>query len=168
MADKFIKQVAGTLTEQEALVQSVGAGSAGKIVALDAQGKLDNSVLPTGIGADIASLVASEGLAAGEFVNIYNDAGTPKCRLADATTSGKEAHGFVLAAVTSGALAVVYFEGTNNQVTDATAGPVFLSTTAGRFTSTAPSAAGNVVQRVGIATSATSVNVECGQPVVLA
>lgn len=168
MADRFIKQVAGTLTEQEALVQSVGAGSAGKIIALDAQGKLDNSVLPTGIGADTASLTASEDLAAGEYVNIYNDAGTPKCRLADATTSGKEAHGFVLAAAASGTSAVVYFEGTNNQVTGATAGPVFLSTTAGGFTSTAPSAAGNVVQRIGVATSATSINVECGQPVVLA
>lgn len=167
-ASKYIKQVNGVLTEQAATQVSAGAGDAGKILALNEQGKLDNSVLPTGIGADTAAVQASEDLAAGEYVNIYNDAGTPKCRLADATTAGKEAHGFVLAAVTPGNSATVYFEGTNNQVTGAVPGPVFLGTTAGGFSAAAPSSAGNIVQRIGIATSATSINVECGQPIVLA
>ena len=168
MADKFISQVNGTLTETNPATSSAGAGSAGKIVALDNTGKLDQSLLPTGIGADTAAIIASEDLAAGEFVNIYDDAGTTKCRLADATTSGKQAHGFVLNAVTSGASATVYFEGTNNQVTGATGGNVFLATTAGGFTLTPPSAAGNIVQRIGVATSSASINVEVGQPIVLA
>ena len=36
---------------------------------------------------------------------------------APVTVSGKEAHGFVLSAVTSGNNATVYFEGTNTVVT---------------------------------------------------
>ncbi len=64
--------------------------------------------------------------------------------------------------------ATVYFEGTNNQVTGATGGNVFLATTAGGFTLTPPSAAGNIVQRIGVATSSASINVEVGQPIVLA
>lgn len=120
-----------------------------------------------GIGADTASITTSEALAAGDFVNIWNSTGA-KVRKADATTQGKEAHGFVLAAAASGAAATVYFEGPNTAVTGQTPGPVFLGTTAGAATSTPPSAAGNVVQRIGVATSATAINFEGSAPVVLA
>lgn len=165
---KFIKNNAGTLTEEAALLDSAGAGDANRIPALDASGRLDSSFMPTGIGADTASLPSSENLAAGDLVNIWNDAGTAKVRKADATTAGKEAHGFVLSAVTSPANATVYFEGTNAQVTGLTAGPLFLGTTAGACVSTAPSGSGNVVQRVGLATAAASMNFEAGMPIVLA
>ena len=74
----------------------------------------------------------------------------------------------VLAAVASGASATVYFNGTNTAVTGATPGNVFLATTAGSFTSTAPSGAGNVVQYIGCAVSATAINFVRGIPVTLA
>ncbi len=167
MADKYIRNNAGTLTEKEATVISAGAGDAGEIVALDNTGKLDNSVLPVGIGADTAVVTAGEALAAGDFVNIYNDTGA-KVRKADATTAGKEAHGFVLESVDNGDPATVYFEGTNTQVSGATAGVVFLATSAGGFTSTAPSSTGNVVQKLGVAISATAISFEGQQPIVLA
>lgn len=166
--NKYIKNASGTLTEEAALQASAGAGDAGKIVALDATGRLDSSMMPVGIGADTASIVTSENLSAGDLVNIWNDGGTAKARKADATTSGKEAHGFVLSAVTSPAAATVYFEGTNTAVTGLTPGNQFLATTAGTATATAPSAAGNVVQKVGVATSATTLNFEGQQPIVLA
>lgn len=166
--NKYIFNNAGTLTERAALQTSAGASDAGRIPALDGAGKLDNSMMPTGIGADTASIVTSENLAAGDFVNIYNVTGIATCRKADATTAGKEAHGFVLAAVISPANATVYFEGANSAVTGATAGNVFLSTTAGLTTSIAPMAAGNIVQRVGVATSATAINAEISAPLVLA
>jgi hypothetical protein len=89
-------------------------------------------------------------------------------RLADATTAGKQAHGFVLSAVTQAANATVYFEGNDNAITGAVAGNVYLSTTPGGFTSTPPATTGNVVQKVGVATSATSINVEFAEPVELA
>jgi len=166
--NKYLKNNNGTLAEEAAIQASAGAGDAGKIPALDAAGRLAANMMPVGIVPETASIVSSESLAAGNFVNIYNDAGTPKCRKADATTAGKHAHGFVLAAVTAPAVALVFLEGANTAVTGAAAGDVFLSTTAGLSTSTAPSAAGNAVQRLGVATSATSINFEPSQPIVLA
>jgi len=168
MADKYLKNSGGSLAEVEGLASSAGAGDAGKIPALDAGGKLDTSMMPTGIGADTYSVLASETLSAGDLVNIYDNAGTANCRKADATTSGKEAHGFVLAAVTSGNNATIYCQGDNDQVTGLTAGNLFLAITAGATTSTAPSASGNVVQKVGVAASATSFNFEAGNPIILA
>lgn len=165
--NKYLKLNSGVPTEEAALQTSVGAGDAGKIVALDSAGKLDVSMMPTGIAADTASIISDENLAAGDFINIFDDAGTPKVRKADATTAGKEAHGFVKTSVTASAAATVYFEGSNDQVSGAVAGRVYLATTAGGFTSTPPSAAGNVVQMVGIATSATNINVEVGTHYVL-
>jgi len=166
-AKKFLRLVNNLVTEVLGIQTSAGAANAGDIVALDDSGRIDNSMMPVGIGADTAVIAASEALAAGDWVNVWNSTGA-KVRKADATTSGKETHGFVLAAVTSGANATVYFEGTNTQVTAQSPGPVFLQTTAGTGGATAPSASGNVVQRLGVAVSTTAVNFEGGMPVVLA
>ncbi|MGY1946548.1 hypothetical protein [Nocardia asiatica] len=167
MADKYLYNNAGTLTERAAITTSAGAGDSGKIPGLDANGRLDNSFMPVGIGADTATIAASEALSAGDLVNIWNSSGA-KVRKADATTAGKEAHGFVLAAVSNGANATVYFEGTDTGVSGLTAGVQYLSTTPGTATSTAPSGSGNVVQRVGFATAATALNFDAGTPIVLA
>jgi len=166
--NKYLKNNAGVITEEAAIQTSAGAGDAGKIPAVDTSGRLDSSFMPVGIGADTALIASSENLAAGDYVNIWNNTGTANVRKADATTSGKEAHGFVLSAVTSPANATVYFEGSNTAVTGQTAGVVYLSITAGLGTATAPSAAGNAVQRIGFATSATNVNFQSNQPIVLA
>lgn len=167
-AKKLLRLIGGIITEVFGVQTSAGAGNAGDIVALDDTGRIDNSMMPIGIGADTAVINASEGLAAGDWVNVWNDASTAKVRKADATTAGKEANGFVLAAVTSGNPATVYFEGTNTQVTGQTPGPVYLQTTAGAGGATIPSASGNVVQQIGVAVSATAVNFERGTPVTLA
>lgn len=166
-AKKFLRFINGIFTEVFGVQTSAGAANAGDIVALDDTGRLDNSLMPVGIGADTKTINASEALAAGDWVNVWNSTGA-KVRKADATTAGKEAHGFVLAAVANGAPALVYFEGTNTQVTGQTPGPVFLQTTAGTGGSTIPSASGNVVQNLGVALSATEVNFERGTPVTLA
>lgn len=150
-----------------ATVSSVGAGDAAKIVQLDGAGRLDSTVLPVGIGADTATITTSEALSAGDFVNIWNSTGA-KARKADAATAGKEAHGFVLVGVASAGSATVYFEGTNTAVTGQTPGKVFLATTAGLATTTAPSATGNIVQSIGIAISATSINFQYQPPITLA
>lgn len=167
-AKKFLRLVNGILTEVFGVQSSAGAANAGDLVALDDTGRIHNSMMPVGIGTDTATITASETLAAGDWVNVWNDAGTAKVRKADATTAGKEAHGFVLSAVTSGNPATVYFEGTNTQVTGQTPGPVYLQATAGAGGATIPSASGNVVQQIGVAVSATAVNFERGAPVTLA
>jgi len=166
-AKKFLRLVNGVLTEIFGVQTSAGAGNAGDIVSLDDSGRIDNSMMPVGIGADTKTIAASEALAAGDWVNVWNSTGA-KVRKAEATTAGKEAHGFVLSAVVSGNPATVYFEGTNTQVTGQTPGSVYLQTTAGTGGATIPSASGNVVQNLGVALSATDVNFERGTPVVLA
>jgi hypothetical protein len=167
-AKKFLRLVNGVLTEIFGVQTSAGAGNAGDLVSLDDTGRIDNSMMPVGIGADTATITTSENLGDGDWVNVWNDAGTAKVRKADATTAGKDTHGFVLAAFTSGNPATVYFEGTNTHVTGQTPGPVFLQTTAGAGGATIPSASGNVVQQIGVAVSATAVNFERGAPVTLA
>jgi hypothetical protein len=150
-------------------VSSAGSVDSGKAVLLDGSGRIDSTVLPSGIGADTALIEASENISAGDFVNVHNVSGTAKIRKADASSSGKEAHGFVLSAVTSGNNGTVYFEGTNTQVTSQTPGVVYLSpSTAGLATATIPSTAGHVVQRLGVAVSATSIKFEAESPIKLA
>jgi hypothetical protein len=193
---KYIKQVAGVLTEEAALTTSAGAGdaqkipalnasgvldpsivnattasagvgSSGQVAALDSSGRLDITMMPVGVVAETALITASEALASGDYVNVWNSSGA-KVRKADATVAGKEAMGFVLASVGSGSPATVYFEGTNTAVSGQTAGNVFLSTTPGQGTSTPPSGSGNVVQPIGFAVSATAVNFNASRPVTLA
>lgn len=153
----------------DTILNATVSSAPNKLAKLDGSGKLDPTVMPTGIGADTAAITASEALAAGDLVNIYNNAGTANVRKADASTTGKEAHGFVLAAVSSGATATVYFEGTNTQLTGMTPGVQFLSaTTPGRTAAVAPTGTGRIVQRVGFAVSATNMNFDGCDPIILA
>lgn len=137
---------------------SAGAADAGKVIALNAAGQVDSTMMPPGTAGASISVATSENLAAGALVNLYSNAGTLTARNANATDATKPAVGFVTAAVTSPASATVYFGG---QLDSASSGltvgaAVFLSAaTAGAATATAPAAAGNLVQQIGWAISAT-------------
>jgi hypothetical protein len=196
---KFIKNLSGSLAEEFALTTSAGAvdadklpalnaagildptivnaktisagaGDVGKVTQLDATGRLDTSVMPVGIAAESAQIVASELLSAGNWVNIWNNAGVVNVRKADATVAGKEANGFVTAGFAALATATVYFASqTNTQLTTLTPGAVyFLSTTAGAGQTTAPTAAGNIIQTLGRAQSATAITFTPGGTLTLA
>lgn len=171
MADKPLQLVGNRPTEVEATVVSTGASEAGDIVALDAGGKLDISVLPTGIGADVAVIEASENLDAGDFVNIYDSSG-PLCRKADASTAnaGERAHGFVLNSVTSGQNATIYFEGSNDQLASLTPGTTYVlsHTTPGQVVALASgtTTAGHSLQILGVASAEDTINVEIGDPII--
>lgn len=167
---RFYTNILGKMTAVLALVTSAGAADAGKIVALDDTGRFDASVMPSGIGAATKTLAAYEGLASGDFVNQFLDSGALKVRKADATTAGKEADGYVLAAVTSGADATVYpLTGSNTQLTGLTVGSTYyLATTAGGVTDTAPSGSGNVIQKLGKAQTTTEIIVSANDPYYIA
>ncbi len=168
MPDKYLYNNAGTITERSSIDTSAGAGDAGKIVALDSSGRLPNNMMPTGIGADTASIQASETISAGAFVNVHSVTGSFRVRNADASTTGKQADGFVLAGAASGANATVYFEGTNTQVSSATPGQVWLSDSVpGGFQSSAPTGNGKISQKVGIAVGSSSINFDKGEPIAL-
>lgn len=169
MADKYMTLDNGRKVTKAAADASAGAADAGKIVALDAAGKLAASLFPAGIGSDATVRLASESLSAGNFVNVWDDAGTAKVRKADASAAGKEAHGYVLGAATAGQSVTVYWDETNSAVSGLTAGVRYYlsATNPGQATATPPSAAGNVLQYLGTATSATELPFEPDDGVVL-
>jgi len=168
MADKYVALADGRLITRAGTAASAGSADAGKIVALESDGRLSPSVLPAGIGADTVSRVASETLAAGDLVNIWNDAGTPKMRKADAAAPGKECSAFVKDAVSAGQTGLAYSEGSITGLTGLTPGArCYLGTTPGQITMTPPVATGNVVQFVGTAHGADILSFEPGDGVVL-
>jgi hypothetical protein len=140
---------------------SAGAGSAGDIVALNSAGTIDTTMLPAGIGPGVYTAITSENLAAGDFVNLYSNVGVITVRKADASagSAAKQAHGFVIAAVTSPALATIYPLGEDNTgQTGLTVGEQWLSdTTAGKTITAPPSTSGHLVQQVGVALSTTNI-----------
>jgi hypothetical protein len=173
VADKPIQLVSGIQTEVEAKTSSAGAGDAGKIIALNGSGKLDDTMLPAGVGADSKALEASENLSAGDFINIHDVSGTPKMRKADASGGyAKRAMGYVLSAVTSGQTGTCYRDGTNSGRSGLTAGVAYYLShstpggvvVAGSITTTA----GHIVQKLGDASSATEISFEPTEPIVRA
>lgn len=110
----------------------------------------------SGGGGIVVAIQASENLAAGAIVNVWNSGGA-RIRNANATDGTKPAHGFVLAAVTSGNVGIFYGTGQiDNQRSGMTPGTTyFLDTTNGNINAVAPSASGNFVQALGVALSAT-------------
>ena len=162
MADKYIKLLGGKLTSVEATVVSLGAAQAGDIVALDPTGKIDVSLLPVGVGPDVKILEASEALSQGAYVNIFNDGGTEKVRLAD-NSNGRDAHGFVKAAFAATNNATVFFEGANEDLSGLTPGQrVYLGTSGGIITTPLDPDVdtGKIHQLLGTAISATEVNTD--------
>lgn len=157
---KYLDTESGILTQKQAIASSAGAGDAAKIIATNGSGKVDSTFLPAGVGETAKDIECSENLSAGNLVNIYFDGSDTLVRKADAS-NGREAHGYVLAAFTTGQNAKVYFDGINNQVSlsGQTAGTVaYLSNSlAGAITHTAPSTSGHIVQRVGVMTETSGV-----------
>lgn len=159
-AQKFGTRVNGIWNWISAAV----VGTADAIPAMDATGRLDVSMMPVGIAAEVTICPASENLAIGNWVNLYNNASALNARKADATSDAKPCDGFVLANVTAPANATVYrLSQTNTGESGLTvAAQYWLATTAGTITTTAPSTAGNIQQPIGKAGSATSIVFDSG------
>ena len=154
-----IKEKAGTVT----------ANTAGAIIALDGNGKIDNNLLPTGVGAETADITTSETLVAGAIVNIWDNTGA-NVQNSDATSVGKEGMGFVLTLFTHPTTATVYFAGIITGLSGLTPGArqYIDKTTAGGLVETAPSASGNIVQCVGRAITDTTMSFEPGEAITVA
>lgn len=146
----------GDIVRRQGLEVSGGATDANKIPITGPDGKLDASFLPSAGAESTETVTASEALAAGDFVSFHAVSGQRRVRRALATDATRPAHGYVTAAVASGAAAAVLTRGINSSV--AVAGfvaadvgvPVFLSAaTSGGVTKTPPNGTGNIVQRLG-------------------
>jgi hypothetical protein len=160
-----IDDATGLIEELEALSVSTGVSDASKPVKTDSNGLLDLSLMPVGIGPDTVDLVCSENLSAGNAVNIYDNGGVPTCRLAD-RTNNRPANGFVLQNFTSGQTAKVYKDSKVTGMTGLTNGAVYFLGASGAISTTPPVAgSGHICQVVGLATSATVLDIEIARPI---
>lgn len=165
--DTYLDIVGGVQTQKRATQTSAGAADAGKLVALDETGRLPQTMMPTGLGADTTSGTASGALSAGDAVYIKSDGTIAR---ATAAAAGVGADGFVLAASADGAAATMYLEGRNTAKTGLTVGArYYLSdATPGGVTATPVSGTGKLHQYIGKAISTTSLAWEADDPIVLA
>ncbi|OQW92821.1 MAG: hypothetical protein BWK78_00395 [Thiotrichaceae bacterium IS1] len=169
----FLDTINGYLKQLVPITTSSGTSDGNKIAQTDASGRFDVTLMPTSVTPQVKIVQAAEALTAGNYVNIYydNTASDVRCRKADASVTGKYAHGFTKANVSSGADATIYLEGINDQVSgfDAVAGTAWLSaTTPGGVVTTPPAGSGQVVQIVGTVLSPTEIDTEMQQPILLA
>ncbi len=111
-------------------------------------------------------LEASEDIAAGSFVNLWDDGGTAKVRLADASNA-RQADGFCISAISTGGTGTVNWEGVNTALTGKTIGAIQFLGTAGATTEVAPSTSNHISQVLGKARSATAMNTEIQSPITL-
>jgi hypothetical protein len=91
-AQRFLNLVGNKVVQ---IVASV-LGTPNAIPSGDANGKLDLSWMPTGLGPETKTAVASEALVAGNFVNLYLNAGVLTARKANATNNTRPAKGLKL------------------------------------------------------------------------
>lgn len=164
MADgKFTTIENGREVRKQAIDQSTGAGDANRILRTDSTGKIHSSFLPD---QDVQTIVAGEDLDAGDFVNIYDNSGVANVRKAD-NSNNRPAHGYVTSAVTSGQNATVFRENTNASLSGLTIGARYYLGTAGDVTATPTEAANTLHQFLGVAHSATELNVELDDAILI-
>lgn len=163
---QYRESTTGLLTIK-GLPATSAAAVEGDAPGVNSSGKLDISFMPPGMGIETKTYTAFEALSAGDFVRLYNDAGTYKVAKADANLGLVGcAIGFVLAGVAQDATATVYMVGTNSQLTSLTPNTLYyLSGTAGGVTATPPTASGDIIQALGKAVSTTEIRFEFDEPV---
>lgn len=163
---KYLANNAGQITEVQPVTTSTGATDAFKIGQLDATGKWDITLMPTGLGVPTVALTTSETVAAGDLINIWSNAGVANARKADCS-NGRRAHGYVLSGAGIGTTATVYVQDNFTGLSGLTPGaPYYLGTT-GSISTTAAIVGGQISQEIGTAISTTVISFIPKQPITL-
>lgn len=150
---KFLTRLStGAIQLVSAISSSAGGADGNKVVATGADGKLDPTLFPAGVEIQTETATATEALVTGDFVNIYDNAGTPSVRKAVGNDPNKICNGFVLAGYANTDSVTVYTKGVNTSVLATEGIKSYLSTaTAGASTETAPTdTSGHFQQVLGI------------------
>ena len=113
-------------------------------------------------GSGFPSLLASETLTAGDFVNIFSG-GVRRASNDDLT---KQAHGFISESRVATNPVVVYYSGLNTGLTGLTAGARYFLGTTGGETATPVTATGRLSQEIGVAISTTAILVNLGPAII--
>jgi hypothetical protein len=142
--------------------KSLGPASAGVVPKTRADGTIDPSFLPGSLGSDVTVGVSAEDLAAGAWVSFDE----PSNSWYNASANGRPADGFVLTGFSAKTQEVsIYTSGRNTAVVGQTVGNVYLQVTAGQGGSAPATGRGVLSQRLGRAVSPTCVIFQRGEPV---
>lgn len=169
MADKYLKRddASGVTTEVEATDTSAGVADAGEVVALNAAGEIDGTMLPANVGNTFKTVDAAVGLSANELV--YID-GSGEADLASAAVAGNPACGFAATTEIANDPVQILMEGIIGGFAGLTPGArQYLSDTVpGGITATPVTGTAKLHQFVGKAVSTTEINFEPDDAILLA
>jgi len=160
---QFITLENGKQTLKQAPAVSTGTAQASQLIQTDANGLIDPSFLPTGIGDDSSTKPAGEDLSAGDYVAVV----AGEFVKADATNPARPAIGFVQDAFLTGVPATVFHEGNNTSVTGLVSGTRYYLDAMGAVTDVATTTDGTIHQFLGIACDATTLITEIGDCILL-
>jgi hypothetical protein len=151
------------VTASNALTASfaLNAGSGGEGFPYAGIALITGSIVLTS-GSGFPSLLASETLAAGDFVNVFSG-GVRKASSNDLT---KQAHGFVSASYSTTNPVIVYYSGLNTGLTGLTAGARYFLSTNGSEATTPPTATAQLSQEVGVAIATNAILVNFGPAII--
>lgn len=159
MALEFLRPVADAVkfVKDTAIAITTGVADAGKIVGTDANGLIDPSFFPPGVGAPTVVGVAGEALTAGDYVYFEDNGGTPTAFVADASATTTIAKGFVEETYALNDPIVIQLNAINTDIPVAAAdvGKIAYLGATGDITYTPPTltiGSGAVCQDVGVAT----------------
>lgn len=163
-APKYLKRDVATGKVTEVIATESGP-AAEVIVSTGPGGQIDPSLLPA---SGAATAVAGESISAGAFV--YVKAADGKLYNAVWSAGGNQAIGFVLASYSALDVATYYDSGQNTALTSLTVGARYYGdkTVAGGTTDVVPTGAGVLSQLLGTAVSATAIEVNIEDSIILA
>jgi len=153
----------GNLSVQTTIDASAGTGDAGKIPSTDENGQLSPTFLPNSVKP--VELTGTFGATVGNSKVIYTDPADQKVKVATNTGLGTKAEGFVITGGAADATATYYQRGRMTGLTGLTAGKTYYLGADGAVTDTEPTT--GVAQIVGIAASATEMDVQIGTAVLV-
>jgi hypothetical protein len=113
-------------------------------------------------GSGFPSLLASETLTAGDFVNVFSGG----VRRASSNDLTKQAHGFVTQSRAATNPVVVFYSGLNTNLTGLTAGARYFLSVSGTEHTLPPTASGQLSQEIGVAVSTTAMLVNFGPAII--
>lgn len=164
---KFLSWVTGRVTEVQPVASSAGAGDAGKMIQLDSNGLLDSSLMPSGIGADQKSGTSNGTITIRDLCYVET-AGT--IARASAAAAGNQCIGWATSSVATANPVIIQLEGKISGLSGLTPGArYFLSdvTPGGLLIAPGPTGAGKLAQYVGTAVSATELDFEPDDAILL-
>ena len=151
--------ISGSLKVSGSITSTGGGSGAGFPFAGTAL--ITGSIVLTS-GSGFPSLLASETLAAGDFVNIFSGG----VRKASSTDITKQAHGFVTASYSSTNPVVVFYSGLLTDTSGLTAGAKYFLSASGTESTTAPILTGQLSLELGVAISNTALLFQPGPAII--